>query len=760
MKKMLLFVVFALLLTILPAHADTSNMTCIDIFSQSNGNINGMAYVDSMLVATTDRNKYFAIDPFADYRRIVRTLPSEWTEGEAGSLSGQWGIIPGDDGIYMVSYSITVDENDFENIQIHAVLRRLTLSSGGKLEQDAEWELDFETVADSLGSYAINTSLTQACVTGGYLVGKIDDINGSLLAIFDIEDEDCELIPSDASIHGIYGDGTVLMSETNFADSTIVFSAFDPESEEYDELLIIEAENSAGADYTAYDSASGTLFYVADNMLCRITDMDESSAEKICPVATSSGHTPASIAIGHDAYMIGEGALITQYDASVQVSGTVLNIFDEWSLFVYNEPNSAKSDFMQRHPDVVIAESGDADIIQSMISQSDEIDIYILRSSNDVYDVLKQREYLVPLNSIPGIEDTVNSMYPHIRDFITKDGNIYAFPVDYAAYAQMEYSDLAMAELGFTHEDMPSTWTEFFRFIGENQHVFDENGVVSMFPLKYSVDRVRRDIFDAMVEDYIQYIYTQTGAVTFDTDIFRELLSEFEKADFAATGLTEEGNAPGWTGYYQDTLFWPGGGMLLPASAYNPAELGGLYQLMLSPAENTAAAVYAEIPLIMINPYSKHIDLALDFIAAVHDNPILSSRIAMCPDMNETKLVSTYDEDLAYFAGRVEQVNAEMEKAPEDELDEWQKRLESAIESYKSFLSREHKWCWEISEDSIAWFRSFADRISISTSCGMNRDARNVIYTQLSQYYDGLISADELIHTIDSRITMMRLESE
>lgn len=760
MKKMLLLVIFALLLTILPANAGTSNMTYIEIFSQNNGNINGMTYSDSMFVATTDRNKYFAIDPFSDYRRTVRTLPSEWTEFGSGSLSGQWGIIPGDDGIYLVSYCITVDDDDFEDTQIQAALRRLTLSSGGKLEQNAEWELDFETVADSLGSFAINANLAQACVTNGYLVGIIDDFNGSLLAVFDIEGEDCELIPTDASLHGICGDGTVLMGETNYADSTVTLSAFDPDDEECEELITIKAGNFGSPDYIAYDSASDALFYVADNMLCRITDMDATSAESICPVATGSAHTPIALAIGHDAYLTGEGALITQYDASVQISGTVMNIYDEWSWFVYEEANAAKFSFMQRHPDVIIAESGDSDIIQSMISQSDEVDIYILRSNNDVYDVLRQREYLVPLNSIPGIEDTVSSMYPHIRDFITKDGNIYAFPVDYSAVAQLGYSDLAMEELGFNHEDMPSTWTEFFRFIGENQHVFDENGVVSMFPLKYSIDRVRRDIFDMMVEDYIQYIYTQTGAVTFDTDIFRELISEFEKMDFAATGLTEEGNAPGWTGYYKDTLFWPNDGRLGPATAYNPAEMGVLYQLTLAPAENAATAVYAEIPLIMINPYSKHIDLALDFIAAVHNNPILDSLIAICPELNETKLVPTYDEDLAYFAGRVEQVKAEMEKAPEEELDEWQKQLDSVTESYESFLNREHKWCWEISEDSIAWFRKFSDRISISTSCGMNWDARSIIYTQLLQYYDGLISADEMIKTIDSRITMMQLEAE
>ena len=42
----------------------------------------------------------------------------------------------------------------------------------------------------------------------------------------------------------------------------------------------------------------------------------------------------------------------------------------------------------------------------------------------------------------------------------------------------------------------------------------------------------------------------------------------------------------------------------------------------------------------------------------------------------------------------------------------------------------------------------------------MNQDARNIIYTKKSQYYDGRISADEMIKTIDSRITMMRLEAE
>jgi len=760
MKKMWLLVICVLLLTVLPANAGMSNMTYVSVFDENDGNINGMAYMDSMLVATTDKNKYFAIDPFSDYRKTVRTLPSEWTEDDDSSLSGQWGIIPGDDGLYIVSYYMTIDDDDIDDIEIRAVLRRLELSSGGKLEQDAEWELDFETVTDALGGYAINAFLTQACVTNGYLVGKIDDLNGSLLAVFDIEDEDCELIPSDVSLHGIYVDGNILTSEADYAASTIKFSAFDPASDEYEEIITVNADEYGSSGYTAYMSDTGTLFYVSDNMLCRITDMNAATAESICPVATGSGFMPISVAAGHDTYIVTDGALATVYDASVQVSGTTLSIHDEWSWSVYEEATAAKNSFMQIHPDVIITEAGDSDIIQSMMSRSDEVDIYILCSSNDAYDVLKQRGYLVPLNGIEGIEDTVNSMYPHIRDFISEDGSIYALPVDYAAFAQLEYSDLAMEELGFEHEDMPATWTDFFRFIAENQHILDENGVVSMFPLKYSIDEVRRSIFDTMVEDYMQYIYTLTGAVTFDTDVFRGLLAEFEKVDFAATGLTEEGDAPGWTGYNKDTLFWTNGGRLSPAAYCNPTELGGMYQLVLSPTEDSDTAVYAEIPLMVINPYSKHIDLALDFVAAVHDNASLETCTAMCPDLMETKLVATYEEDLAYFAGRVEQVRAEMEKASEEDRDEWEKLLEAAIESYESFLNREHKWCWEISESSIAWFRSFADRIAISTSCGMNREARSVIYEQLLQYYDGLISAEEMIMTIDSRIEMMRLEAQ
>ena len=144
----------------------------------------------------------------------------------------------------------------------------------------------------------------------------------------------------------------------------------------------------------------------------------------------------------------------------------------------------------------------------------------------------------------------------------------------------------------------------------------------------------------------------------------------------------------------------------------------------------------------------------------MHANPNLANLTAMCPDMNETKLVPTYDEDLAYFAGRVEQVKTEMEKAPEEDLPEWEKQLEAVTKQYESFLNKEHKWCWEISEKSIAWFRGLADRIAVSTSCGLNPDARSVIDTQLMQYYDGLITSDELIKTIDERLRMMMLEAQ
>lgn len=257
-----------LLVTFSPTFASALNSTVLCEFDSSYGTINGLANLDGMLVVTTDKNKYLAFYPYSEDRLSTYQLSKDLLAKDDSALTAQWGIIQGDDGIYMVfSYVGILDEDTLDYENMHAVLRRLELNSHGKLECAAQWELDWEPVISALDSYAINAALTNACVANGRLVGNISDFNGrEYIAVFDYDEEECQLIPSYATVHCPYSDGKVLISECDYdaPDAPITFSAFDPVTDNVEPLCQVASENYYGVHYVAYDFRFGYSFLCAE----------------------------------------------------------------------------------------------------------------------------------------------------------------------------------------------------------------------------------------------------------------------------------------------------------------------------------------------------------------------------------------------------------------------------------------------------------------------------------------------------------------
>lgn len=753
-----------LIVTFSPTYASASNSTLLCEFDSGYGTINGLANLDGMLVVTTDENKYLAFDPYFDDRLSTYQLSKDLLATDNSALTAQWGAIQGDDGIYMIfSYVGILDEDTLDYENMRAVLRRLKLNSHGKLECAAEWELDWEPVISALGSYAINAVLTNACVANGRLVGNISGLNSQeYIAVFDYAEEKCQLIPACATVHCTYSYGKVLISECDYdaPDSPITFSAFDPATEEAEQLCQVASENYYGVNHVAYDAASETLFYVLNGTLYRISGMDPDTLESICPVSAGAIYSAASLALGGETFVCACPSYVAMYDATVYLGSTTLDISDPTNIYSaeYCDVQSAAGKALaEAHPDVVMRMADSPMVTEAMLTRSSDVDIYMTFVDDPDYDALYGRGYMAELDGSGIITAYVSEMYPEVQRKLTKDGHTLAVPISFQARNSICYHPLALAELGLTEADMPSTWLEFLRFLPEVMPLLEENGAVSIFPLKFTPDELRERLFECILDEYMLHLYTTGQELRFDTPIMRSIIREFENIDFSTLGLPEYDS--GYIGYSYNEVLFDFGISISPMQFYYMDSANSV-PLIIPLDDGIEPLIPAQLYVAFVNPYSENASLAIEYLELVVLNRPAELNAALIPGNDVPVPAASLEEEVAWFDEMIAQIEAEMARAPEEELDDWEKKLTDYKEGRDKLLSGDDPFAWDISADSIAWYRSMDDLIRITPSYGMDADANMVFYGLRSQYLDGQITADEFIVTADKRLNMMMLEAQ
>lgn len=120
---------------------------------------------------------------------------------------------------------------------------------------------------------------------------------------------------------------------------------------------------------------------------------------------------------------------------------------------------------------VKILESGQ-NVLQSMLSQSDAIDIYILNSSGQEYDSIFARRYMCDLSGNAAIAAFTGQLYPQIQEVVAQDGAIYGVPLALYPSEGMACNRALLEEMNLA---LPATWEEYFellaRFAGNSRRI-------------------------------------------------------------------------------------------------------------------------------------------------------------------------------------------------------------------------------------------------------------------------------------------------
>ena len=150
-----------------------------------------------------------------------------------------------------------------------------------------------------------------------------------------------------------------------------------------------------------------------------------------------------------------------------------------------------------------------------------------------------------------------------------------------------------------------------------------------------------------------------------------------------------------------------------------------------------------------INPYSKHPEAAMRFMEELTCSLPNDALYTMKPGqttpirgrVNE-KILQEHREDIEQKKRQLEKVEGLARIAVENELN----ILEDTLPNVE-------KYCWEISQRDIDWFRDHDDNIVVESVNWLDTEAELV-----NQYLAKDISPVELLETIDRKIRMMRME--
>lgn len=751
MKKLsCTLLVLLCILTAFTAAVAEESMTMLYTF-ESADMVGSVTVWDGKLIATDNAANYVVIDPSAGAEPAESSIEDLYPE-----IEGYWVInselVPADDGIYMVFYLLP--ESDAAEPDLRVVLKKLT-AENSKLIARSEWELDWTPVEDALGSYAVHATVWSPCIVNGMLVGNIYPASGpGYIAKFDIAGSKCELIDTDAEIMGLYVDGKLLAEYVDHQseDAPAIISAFDPATGNSEELVSISREKYYGCQYAAYDAESNKLYYIKNGELFVMENMDPDSVKSAGAVRTNLNYYSQATAMSGNLYICNAGAALYSYDAAM------LTEFESLTIANYCGGYEAEADvsqaFAEAHPEIIVTDYYPGNDADMLLDSSFDADICMMNVSSGEYELLYDMGVMLPLDSSI-ITDSVSEMYPWAQEYLTKDGAVVAVPVQFIPAPGFSYYPLAFEALGLSADDVPATWTEFLQLLQNFPELAGENSEVCAFPSKYSADDVREMVLSNLIAAYEAYLDAAGQAVSFDTDLFRGLIDEFSRIDFDAlvAGDTKSFIANGTS----DVLFARGEAVSPYAYAYHSVDVNA--PLLLAFEDDEEPIISAELHVAFVLPGSDNAELATEYLQMIVENNPEIINIQLSPAHNDTVISPSFESDIAFYTEKIAEIEAGIAGASGDELAQLESDLEYWNGQLREFEGGLDPFAWEVSFESIEWYRGLADYVRPQSNCGLDDAVHALISDICAEYLSGTIADTDLVGSLEDCLSTMILKA-
>lgn len=716
--------------------------------------VNSMAYYDGVLY-------------MADYGQNIYTWTRESGEmktwpmpenvlgiDEKTEMASFRRLIPGDDGVYIM-YEYSEIEDDSAEFQCMLLIKP-GISGEELIFDDIEpVELDWEDMVEEYDDYSYPNDLRAPFVMGGMLVGlTYDDAYNNVIAAIDIENDDTELIPAEnvASICP-YKDNSVIAVSRSYESETdpVTFSAVTLDEGEFTDIFEISTTGWQVPAQLAYDGANDILYYLLNGELVRVPGLDPAAAEAVGALNVD-GWNDSQPAVTEDGFLICgdyETIVVRNTDPS-QRSASSIAVYTNYT----SAMDKAFYDFTAANPDVeVVVLNSYEDATQAMMNQSSSVDIYTMMVAGQDYSALLDRGYMAELDSSAVISDFVRSVYPQLQRVLMREDHVVALPVEMYANS-WAYNPVAFEALGLTENDVPTTWMEFIELAKRLPEIMGEDSGYTMFDPYYTAADARNMLTYGVIEDYMRYLSGGDVEFAFDTPELLALLTEIEELDYSKLGFMDEYSEEMEYAWNQEKILF----FTYSNITCETYTLNDIYSrpMPLAVVEGADAGINCMLTVAFINPYSENKEAAIEYLETAVACIGASARAMLCPGYDTPVENSYYQETLDSYDETIAGIEESLAKAETDEeREQWQQQLDE-FRQYRADYEANNRW--NISEESIAYYRSFDHMLIPEVYTGFDNETGEEFYRLIDQYMGGKITAAELLKEIDKKIRMMMLE--
>ena len=380
---------------------------------------------------------------------------------------------------------------------------------------------------------------------------------------------------------------------------------------------------------------------------------------------------------------------------------------------------------------------------QMMVNGAEEDLLWVKLSRVDFVSLMK-KGYALDLSMSPRLISHHQKLYPVIRQAVALGDSIYALPMT-------AYGTVLLGEDSFVFDEgkkpVLNSLSSLLDYVEAWPDAFGEE-YPEMLP--FGSSDTRNELYQLVMQTYIDGYLGNGQALAFDTQLLRELLMRLETMNLADLDRYRS------EGYGMPAVFPNEWLMFLRLFSGDGRDSYNYYPFLLSPGEGLQASLPLEITCVFINAKTKYPEAALDFLEALAVSRGDDDRILMNQDDNQPVENPHYEQILADHQALMARRRAElgsMTNAQRAETESWLKRAANHYEELK--LSQRYI----ISPEQIAAYRELAKHAHVRQYSGEHQGAQEALNI-LPQYIDGSITLDMYINEIESRLNLNRIENE
>lgn len=527
-------------------------------------------------------------------------------------------------------------------------------------------------------------------------------------------------------------------------------SVFDPETDTLTPVGEIDGISPHDLSAMSYDPASDTLYFVCPE---KIYCMKALAAPELCayvPTSYYQDYAGCVIArVGSYVMVNGETGVFVRNADPQYLPKDTLTIYGSYASEEHNKAIAKLDDMPVTFYDKGYYSSAQ-ELGQALVSGENQIDILSISLSYMDFERLMEKGYCYDLSGSEKLSAYVNSLYPFLQEGVTKDGKIFAVPVEmymntlgYTAY---------MKETGLVP---PKTFLELCDFVqawGEEEY-YDTFSDYTPF----SETNIKNNLTAMAFNMYADYLAASGQELTLDSPILREVLTAAQALDVSdwevqidyATATDEDWNEL----YSKRELLTTYADLNVHYQGKEPWQTA----IPITLTEDTPLCISAQVTVLFVNPRSQHLDAAIRYLEAYVDAISTVNKTAMCPGMNEPVENEYFEQNIAYYDEQIENTKKALETAKEADKAAFEEQLKN-LQEWRDEYEAENRYT--ATTESIAAYRALDPYFFLSKPSALfntNSTEFNALFTR---YLQGQISLEQFINEGDAKLRLMRLENE